>query len=272
MASNDSRPSDTINIGAADLFIMNEDGIELYLGLTSGGTTLEYIVDHFDLNSDQTGTIVLDSVETGMSAKVTSNLLNTGNLNILNIVAGAKADGDATTYGRTIGHRASQSFIRLRIHPIAMGRNDNSRDVIIYQCYNKGGLTLEYKSDAMWMLPLEMMAYFDFSRADGDQLFRIGEDSGNTSQKLPEEITIAPRNPADVQVGDVISFSATGIFSDYTTANVTDKATWTTSGTGVVSGQLVGNEYQVTALAAGTSIINANYLGVSTNTAMTVVE
>lgn len=271
-----NRPSQDINIGAADIFVRRYDnagnptGSWIYLGLTDGGTEVTYEVDEFDLTADQTGTIILDKVETGSKISVESRLLQTSKENILDIVYGAKENGEAVTFGRTIGTRASDTAFLLRIHPIFMGRGDFSQDIFIYQAHNSGGIEFAYKSDAMQVLPLKVTGFFDFSRENGDNLFRIGPDSGGSVDRMPEEITIAPRNPAAVQVGGVVNFSATGIFNDYTTANVTSLATWSTSGGDIVQGQLVGNQYRVTGLRPGTSIVNASYLGVSTNTAITI--
>jgi uncharacterized protein YjdB len=80
-----------------------------------------------------------------------------------------------------------------------------------------------------------------------------------------KSLTIAPVNPT-TEVGTTVAFTATGVFSDGSTQNVTTTATWTSGTTATAT--MVGAT--ATAVAAGTSTITATLMGVTATTTLTV--
>jgi trimeric autotransporter adhesin len=79
-------------------------------------------------------------------------------------------------------------------------------------------------------------------------------------------LTITPGNPS-VPLGSSQRFTATGNFSDGTTENLTNQATWTSSDVSVAS---IGINGLANTVAAGTTTITASTNGVSGNTVLTV--
>lgn len=84
------------------------------------------------------------------------------------------------------------------------------------------------------------------------------------------KIQLTPFNPK-LPVGFGIRLTATGVWSDGFTANVTGQATWTSSNGGVASvSNAVGSKGRVTPITAGTATISATYNGVTGTTVVTV--
>src|ERR1017187_9536007 len=75
-------------------------------------------------------------------------------------------------------------------------------------------------------------------------------------------ITVAPANPS-IAKGMTQQFTATGTYTDGTSANLTNSATWSSSNLGVATIDASG---LASALAAGGSTISATYSGVTGTT------
>jgi len=86
-------------------------------------------------------------------------------------------------------------------------------------------------------------------------------------------IEISPTLPTISLLNPNQAFVATAIYADYSTANVTTSAAWSSSTPGVAtisnSGATVG---RATALTAGTTTITATYQGQSASTTLTVIS
>jgi hypothetical protein len=83
-------------------------------------------------------------------------------------------------------------------------------------------------------------------------------------------VQVTPTNP-NLPVQATLQFSATAVFTDNTTRNVTALATWSSSNTGVaVVGNAGANIGRATALAEGSSTITASYQGSSGASVLTV--
>jgi len=90
-----------------------------------------------------------------------------------------------------------------------------------------------------------------------------------TTAKLTK-IQLTPFNPT-LPVGFGVRLTATAVWSDGFTANVTGQATWTSSNGGVASvSNAVGSKGRVTPVAGGTATISAQYNGVTGTTVVTV--
>jgi hypothetical protein len=270
------RLSKRINIGVADItFTPNDSSIPIYLGLTKGGTKLEYNPEYYDIESDQTGKTPLDSILIGEAVKVTANLLDTSLEHISAVVPTADKEEEggkikAVTFGRRPGLRLGDKAGVLRVHPVSAGVGRTDKDVIIYRAANKASLELAYELENEWVIPCEFVGFPDDFRPEGDQLFRIGE---YTHYKEPKKriisFWITPANP-DVKVGSTIKFKANAMYEDGTTEDLTNEAKWISSEEEVATIKLDGNEAVATGVSTGTVVIQAQLTGYSSSTTLVV--
>jgi hypothetical protein len=83
-------------------------------------------------------------------------------------------------------------------------------------------------------------------------------------------IDITPFAPT-LLVGIAVRFVATGVYSDFTTADLTNAVTWTSSNTSVVAlSNASATRGQASPLGAGSSTVSATYQGVTGQDAVTV--
>lgn len=270
------RLAEKINIGVADLTFTPEGSeIPVYLGLTKGGTELEYEPTFHDLTSDQTGETPLDSVLTGEGVKVTAQLLDTTLEHISTVVPTADKETkddkvSAVTFGRRPGLRLGHHTGVLRIHPVSAGVGKTNKDVIIYRAANKASLNLAYKLDEEWVIPCEFVGYPDDFRPEGDQLFRIGEYTKYVEpKKRIVAFWITPANP-EVEVGSTVNFRANAMYEDGTTEDKTEEAEWVSSDPEKANIELSGKDAVATGIAFGTVVIQARLAGYSSSTTLTI--
>lgn len=93
-------------------------------------------------------------------------------------------------------------------------------------------------------------------------------------------LTVTPSNPASILVGATQPFQANAVYSDGTTTNVTNTASWTSSDAKVASvsntaggggpGAPGGGRGMATGIGAGTTTITATYSGFSATASLTV--
>ncbi len=88
----------------------------------------------------------------------------------------------------------------------------------------------------------------------------------NVTPATLTSIVVVPPAP-EVGVNGTIQFSATGVFSDLSTQDLTTQVTWSSSASSVA---LVGSTGLATGLSLGTSTISASYEGVSGSATLTV--
>ena len=83
-------------------------------------------------------------------------------------------------------------------------------------------------------------------------------------------LALSPLNPSRAQ-GTVLPFTATGTYSDGSTQNLTQSATWASSATTVATiSNTAGTNGRTTAVAVGTTTITASVGGISASTSLTV--
>lgn len=267
------RMSDTINIGAADIFFTPEDtGVPIYLGLTKGGAIFEYETQWHELTADQVGNTPLDDVLIGEKAKLTVEILDTTLEKINALFPASSMDNDnATTFGRRAGLRATHHSGVIRVHPVSLPIDDTSQDLYIYRTTNTGKLSLAYKLDEEWKIPCEFKAYFDDKRKEGDRLFRIGEyvDSSDENNKRILKFWITPKN-ATTEVGNTVDFRANAMFEDGSTKDVTKECEWTCSDEEIAKIQLNGSVLEGEMKKAGETTVFANFLGMRSTTVLIV--
>lgn len=268
------RMSDTINIGAADIFFTPEDtGVPIYLGLTKGGATFEYESQWHELTADQVGNTPLDDVLIGEKAKLTVEILDTTLEKINSLFPASSMENDnATTFGRRAGLRATHHSGVIRVHPVSLPIDDTSQDLYIYRTTNTGKLSLAYKLDEEWKIPCEFKAYFDDKRKEGDRLFRIGEykdTSMDESNKRIVNFWLTPKNPIK-EVGDTVEFRANAMFEDGSTEDVTKECKWSTTDEEILSLELDGDVLKVKAKKTGKAIVYVEFLGRAISTVVVV--
>lgn len=269
------RMADTINIGIAEIYFYREgSNMPIYLGLTKEGVTFKYEPNYHELVCDQTGTTPLDDVFIGEKASAEVKVLDSSKKKIAFLMPASAVEGtnenpSAVTFGGRPGPRASQYFGKLRIHPVSIV--DSSYDIIIYRTTNTGGMELAFKLEEEWVIPCMFKAYYDDFRKPGDQLFRIGEEgssSGETHQRVVL-FWITPSNPT-VKSNGTIEFHANAMFEDGSTKDVTPDCDWISSSPDKVSLSTLGSSQTATAVASGSSVIRAEYIGYSNSTSMVV--
>ncbi|MEO0321493.1 MAG: Ig-like domain-containing protein [Myxococcota bacterium] len=97
-----------------------------------------------------------------------------------------------------------------------------------------------------------------------------GEATVTISAATVDAVQVTPFAPT-LAVGSTQRFQAVALFSDGTSRNVTNEVTWLSSDAAVASASnAAGSRGLVTALAAGTSTIEAVYLGTRGSTVLTV--
>lgn len=266
------RLSDSINIGCADItFIPDGSSMPVYLGLTQGGAKLTYEPEFHEITADQTGKAPLDDVLIGEKVSLEANVLDTSLEKIALVCPTGKKskDGKAVTFGQRVGLRATQHAGKLIVHPISVPLDDLSKDIIIYRTANTGGLELAYELEKEWVIPTKWKGYFEDFRKDGDNLFRIGEDIPDPEDnRRVVKFWITPSNPEST-VGNTVDFKANAMFEDGSTEDVTAKCVWTSSETSKVT--LAGtNPKTATAVATGSSIVRAEFIGYANSTVMVV--
>lgn len=272
-----NRLSDNINVGVADMtFLPDGESVPIYLGLTKGGVTLKYEPKFHTIKADQTGETPLDDVLIGENVSVEYKLLDTSLEKMASIMptASAEKEGEkvkAVTFGRRPGLRLTHCSGKFVIHPISAGAGDFSKDVIIYRAANTANLELAYKLDDEWVIPGKIVGYYDDSKVEGDQLFRIGQESNIAGEKRVVKFWITPSNP-EVQVSKTMEFRANAMYEDGTTKDVTKACIWVSADDAIASIAKSSSAAVATGVKKGTVVIRAEYVGYSNSTTLVVKE
>lgn len=271
------RTSQKIGIGVCDVsFYPEGSDTPIYLGLTKGGMTVTYETEWHEIIADQLGNTPLDDVAMGEKVTVEGDLLDTSLAKISAIFATATAvkgaNGiSAVTFGRRPGTRATHYAGKLVLHPVSAGES-RERDVIIHRTTNTGNLNLAFKLDEEWKIPVKFKGYYDDYKPEGDQLFRIGEEGTyNGDYRKIVKFWITPLNP-ELSVGDTVDFKANAMYEDGSTEDVTEKGTWIVADASKATLAANGKVQRATAVAEGSTVIRAEYVGYSNATTIVVVQ
>ncbi|TGM96002.1 beta strand repeat-containing protein [Leptospira yasudae] len=101
-----------------------------------------------------------------------------------------------------------------------------------------------------------------------------GTSSANTSVTVTAAVLSSIQvSPGDISVakGNTKNYTAIGVYSDFSTLDVTSQVTWTSTATSVATiSNASGHEGLATAVATGTTTITATLSGVSSSTSLTV--
>jgi hypothetical protein len=271
-----------ITIGVADLFYTEPGGTtEIYLGLTKGGGEFNYETEWHDVDGiDQYGKTAVDSILIGEKASYKTTVVDTSLKSIKRVAPTATELKDNTNevkalgFGQRPGLRMQNVAGKLRIHPIAAGINDRTRDIIIYKAGSKAKLSLSFKLEEEWVVPCEWNAYPDENRAIGDNMFRIGDPnvSGGNTQRMVQ-FYLTPLNPS-TELGTDVTFVAHAVYEDGTTEDVTDQCTWTSSliTIGTITSINDANPGVFSPVASGTCVVTAQIGAYTTSTTVSVNE
>jgi hypothetical protein len=88
---------------------------------------------------------------------------------------------------------------------------------------------------------------------------------------IPLQIDVTPKFPS-LAVGTIGQLAATAVFSDGSTRNVTNLATWVSSSPGVVGVDSARNRGRITALSQGKAEVTATFLGLAGSTTVIATE
>ena len=187
---------DSIKIGVCDAYwTPSGQANEIFLGLTKGGCELTYTPEWYDLQVDRYGNSQTDAALVGESIAVTIPLAETDmrKIEMFSHTSSKVTGSDSNsklTFGRFPGFRLGQKAGRLRLHPVAMGR-DNSEDVIIYKAVNKAPLQLNYKLDEERIFRTEFIGMIQRKHVNGAMLWEIGDSTiGNESLVLSQTLDV----------------------------------------------------------------------------------
>ncbi len=100
----------------------------------------------------------------------------------------------------------------------------------------------------------------------------MGSTTVTVTSATVTSIQVTPTNPT-VLIGGGLNFAATVIYSDFTSENVTNTATWTSSSATVAAvSNGFGSRGRATGVASGTATITATYMGAMGSTTLTVTS
>ena len=270
------RTSEKIGIGVCDAFFYPEGSdIPVYLGLTKEGITATYETSWHEITADQLGDTPLDDVAIGEKITVEGKLLDTS-LNKISMlfptgtaIVGSGDEVKAITFGRRPGTRATHHAGKLVLHPVSAG-NSKERDLIIHRTTNTGNLSLAYKLDEEWQIPVVFKGYYDDFKPEGDQLFRIGEEGAYSDEyRRIVKFWITPSNP-ELEVGDTVEFRANAMYEDGTTEDVTTKGKWAVADSEKLTLVLASGVQKGTAIVKGSTVVRAEYAGYSNATTVVI--
>ena len=103
---------------------------------------------------------------------------------------------------------------------------------------------------------------------------QVGAIAGSTTLTVSAaqlaSIQVTPTDPSAAK-GTTVQFTATGVYTDATTQNLTTQVAWSSSSTGVATiSNAAGSQGLARAVALGSSTIGATFGGISGSTTMTV--
>jgi uncharacterized protein YjdB len=129
------------------------------------------------------------------------------------------------------------------------------------------------KSSKHWLnllLALLLPIAFAGCGGGGGGSSSVGTAGSSGTQKTLVAVQVTPANPS-IAVGSSQQFTATGTYSDNSSADLTAQVTWTSSSTATATiSNSAGSNGKATALAAGSSIITAALGAVNNSATLTV--
>jgi hypothetical protein len=157
-------------------------GVGLDLGDTAEGIELAMEVSTTDINSNQKGGLVLDSIYQGSSASISMSLLELNKERFELLVGQVTGDTVTPAGGTTVtGYGESRLFQsllnlggQLILHPIRLAANDRSRDVIFWKSAPVP-TSINYDGTAAQVMAVDFVAYLDTTKKTAINLFLRGD-------------------------------------------------------------------------------------------------
>jgi hypothetical protein len=157
-------------------------GVGLDLGDTAEGIELAMEVSTTDINSNQKGGLVLDSIYQGSSASISMSLLELNEERFELLVGQVTGDTVTPASGTTVtGYGESRLFQsllnlggQLILHPIRLAANDRSRDVIFWKSAPVP-TSINYDGTAAQVMAVDFVAYLDTTKKTAINLFLRGD-------------------------------------------------------------------------------------------------
>jgi trimeric autotransporter adhesin len=235
-----------------------------------------------------------DGSKIDVTAQVTWSTANTNVATISNVAGAegqllARAPG-STTVTATLGAVSGQTGVTvtgatnssLSISPIAVSTPIGNAVQYTATLILTNGTTRNVTGQTMWSSSNTMAATISgFGRAvpvavgtttiSATYMGLSATTALTVTSAVVTSIEVTPIAPT-VPVGTVTQFTATAIFSDLTTRNVTAQATWVSSAPGVLGVNTARNRGRGTAVSVGTALVTATYMGLSGSTLATVTD
>lgn len=244
--------------------------ISLPLGLTQQFTALATFDD--GTNQDVTGTATWKSSASSMASITTSGLAVARNVGTTNISATFGAVSDSTPLTVNAANLNSIS-IEPANGSIAQGTRIQLSAI---GTFNDGG-TRDVTHQATWSVSdpsvLNIGASSGFAIGLAPGLVTVTATLGSATQSVPFTVTTAKivsislsPSLATIPIGGHARFTATGVFDDSSTQDISMSCAWSSTNTAVATvGSSSGTFGTATALSSGTATINAafSYAGAS---------
>jgi hypothetical protein len=139
--------TENVKIGVCRVYYGGED-----LGYTKGGVSVSVSTDTYEVKVDQFGETPISENITARSVTVTVPMAETTAENLIKIMPGAKANGDAVDVETAIGTNLLTLSKELRLRPLALdeaeGGPDTSEDFVVHKAGTGGGLEFAYNHDS----------------------------------------------------------------------------------------------------------------------------
>ena len=141
-------------------------------------------VTSFDVTANQSGEIVLDKFVTGLSAELTTSLLQLTAENWENIIGNGLGGNHTPTAGTVVtGYGQSsinKSFFEvagtLVLHPVRLDASDKSRDITLHQCVAQPS-SINFDSTEKQAMEVAFTALLDGGINEAINLFCFGDSS-----------------------------------------------------------------------------------------------
>jgi hypothetical protein len=175
MAVGYAKAFDSANISIGPAFIYYNG---VHLGHTYGGVSVSITQNVFELKSDQYGETPVRTQDAGVSIDVTANLTEStfANLQVLFASASLVSEDEGPPlitehleFGKPIGGS-------ITAYPLIVEPTDGSDIITIYKAAPNIGSAIEiaFNNESQRVYATTFKGLIDDSRAEGDQLFRIG--------------------------------------------------------------------------------------------------
>lgn len=156
---------DTRNINF-DLANVSFNGVNI--GFTKGGVDVNITMSSLDALIDDYGDTPIESFDRGTAIEVVINGAESARANLALAFPTAVVAGDRLKFGGQVGAKIPTG--RLVIEPVA----GNLDPVVVYKARATSDITISFNNEDIAVITTTFVGLIDTSRADGDQLFRIG--------------------------------------------------------------------------------------------------